>query len=173
MLRVDPGLRGAPRGGGGLPPCARPPRRRVVRPVCVPAPSLSHPPWVPPRRGLARSRRALTGRERRRRQRAGGFLHVAFEGEPPPPPPPTLLPLPFPLVPASERRLGYYVLNRADIAGQQTVAAQLWKEYALSDSRYLMRDAFTVCAEAMTAVRTRSLSPPPPHQGGLLDLSRA
>ncbi|KAG5914753.1 hypothetical protein E4U42_000338, partial [Claviceps africana] len=53
-----------------------------------------------------------------------GFLHVAFEG--------------------------YFVYHRATIAHQQTVFAQLWKEYALSDSRYLTLDVFTVCIEFIT-----------------------
>jgi hypothetical protein len=30
--------------------------------------------------------------------------------------------------------------------------AQLWKEYALSDSRYLVSDAFTVCMEGITSI---------------------
>ncbi|KAM4055272.1 emopamil binding protein [Hirsutella rhossiliensis] len=46
----------------------------------------------------------------------------------------------------------YYILNRTSIAGQQTVLAQLWKEYALSDSRYLTSDVFTVCVETITLV---------------------
>lgn len=34
---------------------------------------------------------------------------------------------------------------------------QLWKEYALSDSRYLTQDPFVLCMESITAVRdTRS-----------------
>lgn len=55
--------------------------------------------------------------------------------------------------------IGYYLYNRATIPQQQTVLAQLWKEYALSDSRYLTQDVFTVCIEFITAVR---LSPFPP-----------
>lgn len=30
---------------------------------------------------------------------------------------------------------------------------ELWKEYALSDSRYLTQDAFVLCMETTTAVR--------------------
>lgn len=33
-----------------------------------------------------------------------------------------------------------------------TLFAQLWKEYTLSDSRYLTLDVFTVCVEAITVV---------------------
>ncbi|POR39374.1 3-beta-hydroxysteroid-Delta(8), Delta(7)-isomerase [Tolypocladium paradoxum] len=54
------------------------------------------------------------------------FLHLAFEG--------------------------YYICNRTSVAGLQTTFAQLWKEYALSDSRYLTADVFTVCVETMTVV---------------------
>ncbi|KAG6017932.1 hypothetical protein E4U41_004094 [Claviceps citrina] len=61
-----------------------------------------------------------------------GFLHVGFEG--------------------------YYLYNRATIAQQQTMFAQLWKEYALSDSRYLTLDVFLVCIETITAVAWGPLS---------------
>ncbi|KYK61786.1 hypothetical protein DCS_02930 [Drechmeria coniospora] len=54
----------------------------------------------------------------------GAFLHIVFEG--------------------------YYIYHRTDIAGQQSALAQLWKEYALSDSRYLTSDVFTVCIETIT-----------------------
>ncbi|KAF4123100.1 cholestenol Delta-isomerase [Geosmithia morbida] len=53
-----------------------------------------------------------------------GFLHVSFEG--------------------------YYIYHRHDIAGMNTLFAQLWKEYTLSDSRYLTLDVFTVCVEMIT-----------------------
>ncbi|KAL7923501.1 Emopamil-binding protein [Trichoderma austrokoningii] len=53
-----------------------------------------------------------------------GFLHVAFEG--------------------------YYIYHRREISGMNTLFAQLWKEYALSDSRYLTSDVFTVCVETIT-----------------------
>ncbi|KAG5982158.1 hypothetical protein E4U55_002228 [Claviceps digitariae] len=46
--------------------------------------------------------------------------------------------------------LCYFLYNRATIAQQQTIFAQLWKEYALSDSRYLTLDVFTVCIECIT-----------------------
>lgn len=35
-----------------------------------------------------------------------------------------------------------------------TLFAQLWKEYTLSDSRYLTLDVFTVCVETITVVRS-------------------
>jgi cholestenol delta-isomerase len=34
----------------------------------------------------------------------------------------------------------------------QDFFAQLWKEYALSDSRYLFSDPFVLCMETWTAV---------------------
>ncbi|KAL8416110.1 hypothetical protein RB596_006603 [Gaeumannomyces avenae] len=46
---------------------------------------------------------------------------------------------------------GYYALNFRDIASQSAVPAQLWKEYSLSDSRYLLRDPFMVPMEGVTA----------------------
>jgi cholestenol delta-isomerase len=47
---------------------------------------------------------------------------------------------------------GYYIRNYKEITGQQTVLAQLWKEYALSDSRYLTGDTKVVCLEVITVV---------------------
>lgn len=47
---------------------------------------------------------------------------------------------------------GYYVVNFRAMGGLQTVFGQLWKEYALSDSRYLTRDPFVLCMETITAV---------------------
>ena len=47
---------------------------------------------------------------------------------------------------------GYFVLNHKTLAGSQELFGQLWKEYSLSDSRYLTSDAFVVCMEAVTAV---------------------
>lgn len=61
-----------------------------------------------------------------------GFLHIGFEG--------------------------YYLYNRADIPRLQTTFAQLWKEYALSDSRYLTLDVFTVCIEFITVLAWGPLS---------------
>ena len=36
--------------------------------------------------------------------------------------------------------------------GRNDLFGQLWKEYSLSDSRYLTRDPFTVCMETVTAI---------------------
>ncbi|KAL7947302.1 Emopamil-binding protein [Trichoderma barbatum] len=60
------------------------------------------------------------------------FLHIAFEG--------------------------YYILHRANISGKNTLFAQLWKEYTLSDSRYLTSDIFTVCVETITVFAWGPLS---------------
>ncbi|KAI1742685.1 EBDP4, emopamil-binding protein [Xylaria scruposa] len=46
---------------------------------------------------------------------------------------------------------GFYALNFATLQGSQHVLAQLWKEYSLSDSRYLTSDAFVMCMESVTA----------------------
>lgn len=47
---------------------------------------------------------------------------------------------------------GYYSINHTRLGGMQTWFGQLWKEYALSDSRYLTRDAFVLVMESTTAV---------------------
>ncbi|KAF2720660.1 Emopamil-binding protein [Polychaeton citri CBS 116435] len=47
---------------------------------------------------------------------------------------------------------GYYVRNFVELAGQQTWIAQMWKEYANGDSRYLTQDAQVLCLESVTAV---------------------
>ncbi|SPO02869.1 related to C-8,7 sterol isomerase [Cephalotrichum gorgonifer] len=47
---------------------------------------------------------------------------------------------------------GYFVLNHATLASQQTLFAQLWKEYALSDSRYLTSDPFMISVETITVL---------------------
>lgn len=47
---------------------------------------------------------------------------------------------------------GYYSYNHTNLGGSQTVLAQLWKEYAFSDSRYLTNDSFVLCMETVTAV---------------------
>ncbi|MBE3045925.1 hypothetical protein IMZ48_25960 [Candidatus Bathyarchaeota archaeon] len=58
---------------------------------------------------------------------------------------------------------GYFVLNHSSMAGQQTLFAQLWKEYALSDSRYLTSDPFMISVETITVVSPRiEPSPLPP-----------
>ncbi|KAM0265599.1 hypothetical protein ACHAQJ_000031 [Trichoderma viride] len=47
---------------------------------------------------------------------------------------------------------GYFSYNAFDMASRTDIFGQLWKEYALSDSRYMSQDAFTVCMETVTAV---------------------
>ncbi|KAJ5081480.1 hypothetical protein NUU61_009744 [Penicillium alfredii] len=47
---------------------------------------------------------------------------------------------------------GYYVYNFRHMPGMQDLFGQLWKEYSLSDSRYLSQDAFVLCMEVVTAV---------------------
>ncbi|KAK0736978.1 Emopamil binding protein-domain-containing protein [Apiosordaria backusii] len=61
-----------------------------------------------------------------------GFLHLFFEG--------------------------YFVLNHATMAGSQDLFAQLWKEYGLSDSRYLTADPFMVWIETLTLLLWGPLS---------------
>lgn len=48
---------------------------------------------------------------------------------------------------------GYFAVNFRSMGGQQDLFGQLWKEYSLSDSRYLTQDAFVLCMETVTAVR--------------------
>lgn len=56
----------------------------------------------------------------------------------------------------------YFVINHVSLAGSQELFGQLWKEYSLSDSRYLISDSFLVAMEAITAVQlTYPLSSPP------------
>ncbi|KAJ1655734.1 hypothetical protein IWQ61_004571 [Dispira simplex] len=45
---------------------------------------------------------------------------------------------------------GYYVINHRTLAGLNTPLAELWKEYALADSRYLMNDANVLGVEIIT-----------------------
>ncbi|KAK4123482.1 Emopamil-binding protein [Parathielavia appendiculata] len=61
-----------------------------------------------------------------------GFLHLFFEG--------------------------YFVLKHATIPSSQSLFAQLWKEYALSDSRYLTSDPFMLCIETLTVLTWAPLS---------------
>lgn len=48
---------------------------------------------------------------------------------------------------------GYFALNHTRMGAAQDLFGQLWKEYALSDSRYLTSDPFVLCMESITAVR--------------------
>jgi len=50
---------------------------------------------------------------------------------------------------------GYFAYNFRNMGGLNDLFGQLWKEYALSDSRYLTQDAFVLCMETVTAVRIR------------------
>ncbi|KAK9759960.1 hypothetical protein K7432_016481 [Basidiobolus ranarum] len=45
---------------------------------------------------------------------------------------------------------GYYVLNYASLAGDQSILAQVWKEYSKGDSRYLSSDSFMLSMERIT-----------------------
>jgi len=46
---------------------------------------------------------------------------------------------------------GYFAYNHTRMGGAQDLFGQMWKEYALSDSRYLTSDPFVLCMEAITA----------------------
>jgi cholestenol delta-isomerase len=48
---------------------------------------------------------------------------------------------------------GYFAYNFRNMGGLNDLFGMLWKEYALSDSRYLTQDAFVLCMETVTAVR--------------------
>ncbi|KAF9151872.1 hypothetical protein BG015_006116 [Linnemannia schmuckeri] len=45
---------------------------------------------------------------------------------------------------------GYYGIYHAILAGDNSPVAQVWKEYAISDSRYLTSDSFVRVVEAIT-----------------------
>lgn len=47
---------------------------------------------------------------------------------------------------------GYFVLNQSSLLEKQDLFAQLWKEYSLSDSRYLTGDPLVVGAETITVL---------------------
>ncbi|CAG8972280.1 hypothetical protein HYALB_00001678 [Hymenoscyphus albidus] len=46
---------------------------------------------------------------------------------------------------------GYFSINHTRMGPAQDLFGQLWKEYALSDSRYLTSDPFVLCMETITA----------------------
>ena len=48
---------------------------------------------------------------------------------------------------------GYFMLNHTRMASMTDFFGQLWKEYSLSDSRYMFSDPFVLCMETVTAVR--------------------
>jgi len=58
---------------------------------------------------------------------------------------------------------GYFAINHRSMGSLQDVFGQLWKEYALSDSRYLTQDPFVLCMETITAVRLPSQRPTTSH----------
>ncbi|KAL3469177.1 Emopamil-binding protein [Aspergillus californicus] len=45
---------------------------------------------------------------------------------------------------------GYFMMNHAQMAAGQDLFGQLWKEYALSDSRYMTADTLVLCLETIT-----------------------
>ncbi|KAF8940048.1 Emopamil-binding protein [Dissophora ornata] len=47
---------------------------------------------------------------------------------------------------------GYFGIYHATLAGDQSTVAQAWKEYALSDSRYLSSDTFVLVTERITSL---------------------
>ncbi|GAB1320433.1 hypothetical protein MFIFM68171_10643 [Madurella fahalii] len=47
---------------------------------------------------------------------------------------------------------GYFVLHHASIPASQSIFSQAWKEYSLSDSRYLTSDPFMLCIEMLTTL---------------------
>ena len=46
----------------------------------------------------------------------------------------------------------HFVLNHHRLASSNNLLAQLWKEYALSDSRYMSGDPYVLCLESITVV---------------------
>ncbi|RMJ24130.1 EBP domain protein [Aspergillus sp. HF37] len=46
----------------------------------------------------------------------------------------------------------YFVVNRASMGSAQDFLGQLWKEYALSDSRYMTSDTLVLCMEVITVL---------------------
>ena len=49
--------------------------------------------------------------------------------------------------------IGYFAYNHYHMPAMQDLFGQMWKEYSLSDSRYLTSDPFVLCMESITAVR--------------------
>ncbi|KAJ5578678.1 uncharacterized protein N7459_007642 [Penicillium hispanicum] len=47
---------------------------------------------------------------------------------------------------------GYFMIHHDNMASAQDLFGQLWKEYALSDSRYLTSDTLVLCMETMTVL---------------------
>ncbi|KAI4731655.1 Emopamil-binding protein [Aureobasidium sp. EXF-10728] len=74
-----------------------------------------------------------------------GCIHLFFEGEP------GRAAIMTGII-EIECPTGYFAYNHTSMGGLQTFFGQLWKEYALSDSRYLTQNVFVFCVEAMTAL---------------------
>ncbi|KAL4917792.1 Emopamil-binding protein [Aspergillus aurantiobrunneus] len=47
---------------------------------------------------------------------------------------------------------GYFMINHDRMASTQDFFGQLWKEYALSDSRYMSSDTLVLCMETITVI---------------------
>lgn len=47
------------------------------------------------------------------------------------------------------------MIHHDHMASAQDLFGQLWKEYALSDSRYMTSDTLVLCMETMTVVSSR------------------
>ncbi|KAH8432324.1 EXPERA domain-containing protein [Aspergillus melleus] len=47
---------------------------------------------------------------------------------------------------------GYFMIHHDRMASAQDFFGQMWKEYALSDSRYMTSDTLVLCMETMTVV---------------------
>lgn len=62
------------------------------------------------------------------------------------------------LLTVADESTGYYAYNYKAMGQLQTLFGQLWKEYALSDSRYLTQDPFVLCMESITAVSLASFT---------------
>ncbi|KAH6604231.1 ebp domain-containing [Trichoderma cornu-damae] len=62
------------------------------------------------------------------------------------------------LLAGSGSRRRVRAIDRVNIPGMNTLFARLWKEYTLSDSRYLTSDIFTVCVETITVFAWGPLS---------------
>lgn len=56
---------------------------------------------------------------------------------------------------------GYFVYNRDRMPSMMDIFGQLWKEYGLSDSRYIFCDPLLLCMEILSVVSLHSLIPLP------------
>ncbi|KAL9071719.1 MAG: hypothetical protein Q9157_005358 [Trypethelium eluteriae] len=52
----------------------------------------------------------------------------------------------------NDRPKSFFVANYKDLGSSQHPIGQMWKEYALSDSRYLTSDPLVLSVEALTAI---------------------